>query len=152
MPLYSVSCSFNYWYFRSVCVHAHLCVCVCSDINECFVNNGDCMGDCVNTAGSFLCVCSQGHRQLENGSCVLVTTLPTSSTLTTHTTATTTKEGLTLLVLLLLIPLMAVLLLLVMSVAAVTTCKRKRLFTYSSMYGENTVTDTCTRLSKHMLK
>lgn len=44
-----------------------VCVCVSSDINECL--EGDfCFsrGECVNTPGSYTCVCSQGFTLTEN--------------------------------------------------------------------------------------
>ena len=45
-----------------------VCVCVCvSDINEC-LEGEFCFpkGECVNTAGSYTCVCSQGYTLSDN--------------------------------------------------------------------------------------
>ena len=40
------------------------------DINECAVNNGGCNQRCVNTAGSFKCVCNSGYTLDGKLSCV----------------------------------------------------------------------------------
>lgn len=31
----------------------------CQDVNECLNQNGGCTGECINTAGSYYCVCSE---------------------------------------------------------------------------------------------
>jgi len=41
----------------------------CVDKNECAVSNGGCSHKCVNTAGSFKCVCNKGY-ELQSGRCV----------------------------------------------------------------------------------
>ncbi len=33
---------------------------ICPDLDECAANNGNCEGQCVNTPGSFHCVCRHG--------------------------------------------------------------------------------------------
>lgn len=38
-----------------------------TDINECLVSNGGCEHSCLNTIGSFQCVCRLGYK-LENDS------------------------------------------------------------------------------------
>ena len=34
---------------------------VCTDINECATNNGNCAQNCSNTVGSYLCSCGVGY-------------------------------------------------------------------------------------------
>ena len=33
-----------------------------AEINECLVNNGNCQDSCVNTVGSYYCVCDTGYK------------------------------------------------------------------------------------------
>ena len=43
------------------------CIVLCTDVNECLVENGGCAELCNNTAGSFFCSCFQpGYEVTEN--------------------------------------------------------------------------------------
>lgn len=61
----------NYWTQSglSLCdyVDVFVCVCVCSDVNECEELNGGCQQTCVNTPGSYHCECSEGFRMHADG-------------------------------------------------------------------------------------
>lgn len=50
----------------------YLHVCVCSDINECAIDNGGCAEVCENTDGSFFCACDGDEKVLSSDgkSCV----------------------------------------------------------------------------------
>ncbi|XP_052464689.1 low-density lipoprotein receptor-related protein 2 isoform X6 [Carassius gibelio] len=41
----------------------------CEDVNECAQSFGPCMHLCTNTPGSFRCLCQNGFKALDNGSC-----------------------------------------------------------------------------------
>ena len=43
-------------------------MCRILDINECSMGNGGCSHDCVNTVGSYECVCPGGYRMEHEGS------------------------------------------------------------------------------------
>ena len=40
---------------------------LCTDLNECDINNGGCDQICENTAGSFRCSCRPGYNESQNG-------------------------------------------------------------------------------------
>ena len=40
---------------------------LCTDFNECDINNGGCDQICENTIGSFKCSCRPGYNQSQNG-------------------------------------------------------------------------------------
>lgn len=41
-----------------------------ADINECDVNNGGCSHECVNTRGSYECICPKGFKvQMDQETC-----------------------------------------------------------------------------------
>lgn len=39
------------------------------DINECEVENGQCEHTCVNTDGSFFCMCRDGYKLMNDRTC-----------------------------------------------------------------------------------
>ena len=46
------------------------------DVNECHTNNGDCSHECINTHGSYECVCPKGYRvHSDQKTCIGIFTL-----------------------------------------------------------------------------
>jgi len=54
-----------------VCVVC-VCVCVCdADTNECEINTAICgIGRCINAAGSYRCLCPEGHMLTPDNNCM----------------------------------------------------------------------------------
>ena len=92
-----------------------------TDINECSFNNGGCEQECVNTVSSFLCACSHGYVQLENGTC-----RRNSVTTTQPATVMDDKVNDSVLLTLLLIPIGTLLLVVGVVVGVVVMWRRKR--------------------------
>jgi len=63
----------------TACVYLHACpsvpdfqglFAICTDTNECALNNGGCDHNCINTEGSYTCTCNPGYDLVNGTQCI----------------------------------------------------------------------------------